>query len=54
MQDVVQPGTLQGEIPHPGPRDNNTVWYTPQQTADPKFYEKSSRGMRGRAASAWT
>ena len=47
MQEVVQPGTLQGKIPPPGPRDNNTVWYTPQQTADPKFYEKIIMGYEG-------
>lgn len=47
MQDVVQPGTLQGGIPHPGPRDNNTVWYTAQQTADPKFYENIIEGHEG-------
>ena len=47
MQDVDQPGTLQGGIPAPGPRDNNTIWYTPAQTANVAFYEKLLLGYEG-------
>jgi immune inhibitor A len=40
-------GPLNGDIPHPGPRDNNTVWYTPTLTADPAFYSKMVFGYEG-------
>ena len=40
-------GPLQGQIPHPGPRDNNTVWYDPADTADATFYEKLIFGYAG-------
>ena len=46
-QDVVQPGTLQGQIPPPGPNDNASIWYAPNQTADPKFYENIIFGYKG-------
>lgn len=44
---VTVSGPLKGEIPHPGPRDNNTVWYDPALTADAKFYEKLIFGYEG-------
>lgn len=44
---VTTSGPLKGEIPHPGPRDNNTVWYDPAQTADARFYEKLIFGHQG-------
>ena len=46
-RDVTTSGPLKGEIPHPGPRDNNTVWYDPAQTADPRFYENLIFGHQG-------
>jgi M6 family metalloprotease-like protein len=46
-QDITTTGPLKGQIPQPGPRDNNTVWYSPQQTADAKFYEKLIFGYAG-------
>ena len=44
---VTTTGPRKGEIPHPGARDNNTVWYDPAQTADPRFYEKLIFGHEG-------
>ncbi len=44
---VTTSGPLKGEIPHPGLRDNNTVWYDPAQTADAGFYEKLIFGHEG-------
>jgi len=44
---VTTTGPLKGEVPHPGPRDNNTVWYDPTQTADPRFYENLIFGHEG-------
>jgi len=40
-------GPLKGTIPHPGPRDNNTVWYSPTLTADARFYEQLIFGYQG-------
>jgi immune inhibitor A len=40
-------GPLQGQIPPPGPRDNNTIWYAPKKTGDAKFYEKLIFGTEG-------
>jgi immune inhibitor A len=42
-----QSGPRQGHIPAPGARDNNTVWYTNAQTADPDFYKKLIFGTEG-------
>ena len=44
---VTTSGPLKGEIPHPGPRDNNTIWYDPAQTADASFYENLIFGYQG-------
>ncbi len=44
---VTTTGPRKGEISHPGPRDNNTVWYDPTQTADPRFYENLIFGHQG-------
>ncbi len=46
-QNVVTSGPMQGEIPQPGARDNNTVWYTNDQTANASFYEKLIFGYDG-------
>ena len=40
-------GPRQGEIAHPGPLDNNTIWYSPEQTADPNFYSNLIFGYEG-------
>lgn len=40
-------GPLKGTIPHPGPRDNNTIWYEPSKSADAKFYENLIFGYQG-------
>jgi len=40
-------GPRQGEIAHPGPLDNETIWYSPNQTADPNFYSKLIFGYQG-------
>ena len=47
VQTVTITGPLKGKIPHPGPRDNNTVWYSPTLIADAKFYEKLIFGYQG-------
>lgn len=44
---VTTSGPLKGEIPAPGPRDNNTVWYEPSLTANASFYEKLIFGYEG-------
>lgn len=44
---TTKPGPLKGQIPQPGSRDNNTVWYTPDQTANASFYEKLIFGYDG-------
>lgn len=44
---VTTSGPLKGEIPHPGPRDNNTVWYDPSETTHPGFYENLIFGHQG-------
>ncbi len=31
-------GPMQGEMAYPDAGDNNTIWYSPTQTADPSFY----------------
>jgi len=40
-------GPRVGQVPHPGLRDNNTVWYEPWQIADPNFYSKLIFGYEG-------
>jgi immune inhibitor A len=40
-------GPRQGNIPAPGPKDNNTVWYTNAQTVNPDFYKKLVFGTDG-------
>ncbi len=40
-------GPRRGNIPAPGPRDNNSVWYSPTQTADPAFYGRLIFGTEG-------
>ena len=40
-------GPLQGNIPHPAPGDNNTVWYSPTLTADPTYYGNLVFGYAG-------
>ncbi|MBU0492310.1 MAG: immune inhibitor A [Chloroflexi bacterium] len=40
-------GPLQGLIPDPGPLDNQSLWYSPSLTANPKFYEKLMFGYEG-------
>jgi len=47
VETVTIAGPLNGNIPHPGPLDNNTVWYSPTLTADAKFYEKLIFGYEG-------
>jgi M6 family metalloprotease-like protein len=44
---VTTTGPLRGMIPHPGPRDNNSVWYDPALTDNAKFYEKLIFGYEG-------
>jgi hypothetical protein len=44
---VTVSGPLQGQIPHPGPRDNNAVWYDPTDTADATVYTKLVFGYAG-------
>ena len=44
---VTTTGPHKGQITHPGPRDNNTVWYDPAQTSDAAFYEKLIFGYQG-------
>jgi immune inhibitor A len=46
-QTVTTTGPFQGQIPHPGPLDNNSVWYEPAQTANAKFYENLIFGYQG-------
>ncbi len=40
-------GPRVGEIPHPGPLDNNTVWYAPEQISNPDFYQNLIFGYQG-------
>jgi immune inhibitor A len=40
-------GPLQGNIPYPGPQDNNTVWYSPTLTVDPAYYGDLVFGYAG-------
>ena len=40
-------GPMQGEMAHPAALDNNTIWYSPTQTIDPKFYENLAFGYQG-------
>jgi immune inhibitor A len=40
-------GTFQGQIPPPGPRDNQSVWYSPTETANVDFYKKLIFGYEG-------
>ena len=44
---VTTTGPLKGQIPHPGPRDNNSIWYDPAVTANAKFYENLIFGYQG-------
>jgi immune inhibitor A len=47
---VTTSGPRKGQIPDPGflgSRDNNTIWYRPQQTANAKFYENLIFGHTG-------
>ncbi len=44
---VTTRGPRRGNIPAPGLLDNNTVWYTPAQTADPAFYGRLIFGYEG-------
>ena len=54
MQDVVQPGTLQGQIPPPD-RVTTTRFGTPRsKPLTPSSMKRSSWAMRARAACAWT
>jgi immune inhibitor A len=46
-QTVTITGPLNGEIPHPGPLDNNTIWYSPELTADATFYKGLVFGYAG-------
>ena len=46
-KEVTTTGPLKGLIPHPGPRDNQTVWYDPVQTANAAFYQKLIFGYEG-------
>ncbi len=46
-QTVTITGPLKGNVPAPGPRDNNTIWYSPTQTADPSFYANLAFGYQG-------
>jgi immune inhibitor A len=46
-QEVTTTGPLKGLIPHPGLRDNQTVWYEPTQTAKAAFYQKLIFGYEG-------
>ena len=34
-------------MPHPSALDNNTIWYSPTQTADPDFYANLAFGYEG-------
>jgi immune inhibitor A len=40
-------GPMQGEVAPPGNGDNNTIWYSPAQTADPNFYTDLIFGYKG-------
>lgn len=47
---VTTSGPRQGQIPNPGflgSRDNNTIWYAPEKTANAKFYENLIFGHQG-------
>ncbi len=46
-QAVVITGPLQGDMPHPGALDNNTLWFSPTLTADPSFYRNLVFGYQG-------
>ena len=46
-KEVTTTGPLKGLIPHPGARDNQTVWYDPAQTANAAFYQKLIFGYEG-------
>lgn len=46
-QAVVITGPMQGDMPFPAATDNNTLWYSPTLTADPKFYGKLVFGYEG-------
>ncbi len=46
-QTVTITGPMQGEMLHPGPLDNQTLWYSPTQTALASFYEKLIFGYEG-------
>jgi immune inhibitor A len=40
-------GPMQGAMVHPLAQDNNTLWYSPTQTADVRFYENLAFGYEG-------
>ena len=40
-------GPMQGEVAAPGALDNNSIWYSPEQTADPNFYSDLIFGYKG-------
>jgi immune inhibitor A len=40
-------GPLKGSIPQPGPRDNNTIWYSPTLSAQADFYKRLIFGYDG-------
>lgn len=40
-------GPLQGQVAYPDAGDNNTIWYSPTQTADPSFYGNLVFGYDG-------
>jgi M6 family metalloprotease-like protein len=44
---VTTRGPRKGQIMHPGPNDNNTIWYDPVKTAHANFYEKLIFGYQG-------
>jgi immune inhibitor A len=40
-------GPMQGEVPPPAEGDNQSIWYSPEQTADPNFYSDLIFGYKG-------
>ena len=40
-------GPMQGEVAMPDPQDNQSIWYSPEQTADPNFYADLIFGNKG-------
>jgi len=44
---VVITGPMQGDLPHPSALDNETLWFSPTQTADPNFYRNLVFGYQG-------